>query len=269
MVSGGIHRKGSGLKVCYIGCSFTYGDEIPEQDVWCNRLDKYFDCDSVNIASNGNSNHNIFTQALHSRQQDYDVIFVQWTRMYRITQFPKPETQCNIAPNSISKVTHSEYDDFIFSKSMKQQLLDLNIVTNNIYNLLKNILDYSLALQDLDDRFVFFNLGLDAEFNPDLNKGAPDDLYSLRSVTKDMLDFDHNSDEHIIFLLTQLQNKYKKIDFTRWLSIYPSIIETAHQQGDIIGTHPGKMSHERIFMKAKKYIQTSPLIVPFNTSHLC
>ena len=142
-------------------------------------------------------------------------------------------------------------------------------MTNNIYNLLKNILDYSLALQDLDDRFVFFNLGLDAEFNPDLNNGAPDDLYSLRSVTKDMLDFDHNSDEHIIFLLTQLQNKYKKIDFTRWLSIYPSIIETAHQQGDIIGTHPGKMSHERIFMKAKKYIQTSPLIVPFNTSHLC
>ena len=255
MVSSRIHRKGSGLKVCYLGCSVTNGDELENiQDLWAYQLDEYFDFDSQHMASNGNSNANIFKQALDQRHQDYDIIFLSWTRLFRVTPYPQIETQSILVPNPVESFHDSTHGNFVFTKRMKQQVLDLFILTNNTYNLLKDVLDYSLALQDLDDRFVFFNTAVDQQFNTDIQKPIPKNLSELQPQTQELLDFNNNSDHRIIYLMEQLQNKYNKLDTSRWLNIFPSIVDRAYESQDFAGEHPGTKTHKFIFEQAKKYV---------------
>ena len=69
-----------------VGCSFTYGEELPEPAAqsWPALLAKEFDYELTNLGVCGGSNDYIFRQAVESPAMiDYDLVVIQWTERSR------------------------------------------------------------------------------------------------------------------------------------------------------------------------------------------
>ena len=253
MVSSRIHRKGSGLKVCYTGCSLTYGNELEPGQCYTELLDQHFNFKSTNLASNGNSNLGIFHDAIHASQQDYDIIFVQWTKLFRLSVYPVAGHKQNLTLVPHNGPQHdSEYHNFIFTKSMKSKLIDLYSVTNCAYGMLKDFMQMVYALQQMDKRFVFFSGLLQKYWNTDLEQPIPKQLLDFKPHTRDMLEFEHNSDDKILSLWHELQYKYQQLDKSRWIHMFPSIDE---YNVDFAGTHPGPKTQRIFYENFKSYCE--------------
>ena len=81
------------MKILALGCSFTYGNELPDCDlvnnnpskqVWANLIAERFDAELVNMSRPGGSNSRNFRLAIRESVKDYDLILCQWSDINRL-----------------------------------------------------------------------------------------------------------------------------------------------------------------------------------------
>ena len=112
-------------KFTFVGCSFTVGEglELEKNDpnLYANIVSKKYSASVKNLASCGNSNHEIFMTAINDILFERpDKIFVQWSAMNRLRVHPGPNTELSLS-HTITQDYH--YRDMFYSKKKELQHL--------------------------------------------------------------------------------------------------------------------------------------------------
>ena len=190
------------IKICFNGCSFTWGEGFSESDrklyVYDRLLAKQHNWHSINIAQSGSSNHNIFLRSAAAIQEkSYDIVFTQWSALNRIWLSPGPETFYFINDN---KCKDYNYRDIYINQKDKKKLNELLLVLNHDYQNILYLITYCTILEQLGQanstKVIFIN-GL-LPWQNDLILPLTDNLAnSLSEYSKSILDFDNRNDEEM------------------------------------------------------------------------
>lgn len=249
------------MKICFNGCSFTYGEGFNEQDretyiydrLVCNKLD----VERVNIAIRGSSNLLIFQRSVNEIiQGNSDIIFTQWSALNRFWFFPGPDCSLNIKDK---KNKSFSYRDIYIDQKKLDILKDLFLILNHDY---QNIIDLCLYVTVLDNLGQLYNKktyhinglvpwkeDLIREYNHyDLNS-------SMSDYTKEILDFDSRNDSELISFYEKLRDEIKKINQSRWVNIFDSWQNNTLDVGPL-GHHPGVKSNQWMANKILNFLES-------------
>ena len=244
-------------KACFVGCSFTVGEGFPEDQrgrfIYDRLLEKDFNFQRTNLAVGGASNDLIFMTAADALSQDHDVMVVQWSGLNRIWLYPKPGM--GIFSNSAQDAPY-QFGDIYMSRREKKDFFDrLRSLNHDYHNIIK-LIDYCSILDRLSEyhgkRTIYIN-GL-VPWTDDLLIENPTDLASELSLyTKHILDFDDRDDDEVLKFFKVLQEKFQKLDRSKWVNLFDSFQQDTTDLGPE-GHHPGIESHARMAEKVKKYL---------------
>jgi hypothetical protein len=237
------------LKVCFNGCSLTWGDGFSKVDrdifIYDRLVSKYFNFDRTNVAIKGSSNYTIFMRTAEMIMSgQYDINFVQWSALNRIWLSPGPEVYFS---TSDERNPDYRYRDLYISKSEKSNLKNLLLLLNHDYQNIIDLISYckilNIMAQQTNTKIFYIN-GL-VPWTDDLTKPLTDDLStSLSDYTKNvLLDFDSRDDNEIVKYFTNLQTKFNQLDQTNWINLFDSFFKNTVDKGPE-GHHPGINSHQ-------------------------
>lgn len=246
------------VKVCFNGCSFTWGEGFAESDrnlcVYDRLLTKQFNWASDNIAQKGSSNYQIFMRSAQCLiQNQHDIVFTQWSGLNRIWLSPGPET---FYFNNDQQYPDFRYRDIYIDRAAKKKLNQLLLILNHDYQNILDLVDYCNILANLaktnSTRIVFIN-GL-VPWTDDLINPLSNDLdKSLSCYSKEILDFDNRPDKEVVDYFSVLQKKVATMERQNWVNLFDSFqsnaVDTAAD-----GYHPGKLSHTWMADKITNYI---------------
>jgi hypothetical protein len=239
------------IKVCFNGCSFTWGEGYSDYDrelyVYDRLLANRFNFDRTNIAVKGSSNYTIFMRSSEAIMSGiYDIVFVQWSALNRLWLSPGPGAYFFV---NDKKFADYRYRDLYISKLEKSNLKNLLLLLNHDYQNIIELIDYCKILNELADQKktkIFYINGLipwTNDLNTPLTSATTSLNDSLSKYTKQILDFDRRDDEEIIKYFNDLHLKFKQLDQSNWINLFDSflknIVDTAPQ-----GNHPGTRSHQ-------------------------
>jgi hypothetical protein len=236
------------IKICFNGCSFTWGAGYNDTDrelyVYDRVVSQYFNFDRTNVAVNASSNHNIFMRTAEAfLANTYDVIVVQWSALNRLWLSPGPD-----AYFFVNDYTYPDYRyrDLYISKSEKSMLNNFLLLLNHDYQNIHDLIEYCNILNSmsLSTKTKIVHINGIVPWTNDLSTPLSNDLeQSLSKYTKDILDFDHRDDEEIIKYFNRLQSKFSTLDQSNWVNIFESFRDNSIDQGPE-GHHPGIASHQ-------------------------
>lgn len=250
-------------KVCFNGCSFTVGEGFAtdQRDRYiydrlvCNALG----WQRTNVAEGGSSNLEIFRRSAMHMEHDFDIVFVQWTALHRLWFNPGPD--CKLVLND----GRDEfcYRDIRLDKKTKIKLQENLLILNHDYHNIFRLVDFCSILDRLADHHgttVIYINGL-LPWTADLcNPAKANNLsQSLSDYTKQMLDFDHRDDHEIYKFWVDLQNRFAKLDQSRWVNLFDSFHSCSVDLGPE-GHHPGPESHKIMADKIMRYLELHGIV---------
>jgi len=251
------------IKVCFNGCSFTWGEGFDYNErnlyVYDRLLSNQFDWERDNIAQKGSSNYQIFMRSAEALQQKkYDIVFTQWSGLNRIWLSPGPET---FYFNNDEKYTDYQYRNIYIDARSKKKLNELLLLLNHDYQNILDLVSYCNILEDLArmsaTRLIFIN-GL-LPWQDDLSKPLADDIStSLSDYTKSILDFDNRSDDEIVKYFSALQRKVSLLNKNSWVNIFDSFQNNTTDVA-IEGHHPGIKSHKWMAERITNYLRINEI----------
>lgn len=249
------------IKVCFNGCSFTFGEGFDSSQ----RKLHVYDCiladqnnwDSNNIAVKGSSNHTIFLRSVQAIQsQQYNTVFTQWSALNRIWLSPGPETYYLI--NDVRHLDYS-YRDLYINQKDKKKLNQLLLLLNHDYQNILDLVCYCRILEQLSElnktRAIFIN-GL-VPWQSDLVQplSQDQDLYNtLSKYTKEILDFENRDDIEIIDYFSKLQQQISTLDSSSWVNMFDSFLSNVCDTAPA-GHHPGVKSHQWMANQINTYLR--------------
>jgi len=100
------------MKLLFLGCSWTWGDELEnrEKQRYSSIIGKRLNADVVNLAENGLSNHAIARIFLDQYLEQYDYVFVQLTHPSRAEFFDKDGITADIKNIRLKQKLAKIYD---------------------------------------------------------------------------------------------------------------------------------------------------------------
>ena len=86
------------MKLLFLGCSWTWGDELenPKKQRYSSIIGNKLDAEVVNLSTQGYSNHAIGRVFLDQNLEQYDYVFVQLTHPSRVEFFDESGITANI-----------------------------------------------------------------------------------------------------------------------------------------------------------------------------
>jgi hypothetical protein len=249
------------IKACFNGCSFTWGAGFPpdqrELYIYDRLLAKRFDFDRTNIAAAGASNHVIFMNALEAlQQQQYDIMFVQWTGLNRLWLSPGPEIWFKIS--GVDGPGEFQHNTIRMSAQETRQLAHKIYVLNHDYQNTLDLITYCDTLIKLAQghtRMVYVN-GL-VPWQKDLVSHSLDQISAYTKYG--LLDFDNHSDEKIQRYFNKIQQKFSALDQSKWVNLFDSFQKMQIDQGPE-GHHPGIKSHALLADKISQYLHSENIL---------
>lgn len=254
------------MKFTFSGCSFT-----ALNGQYASILKKHYtDIEFVNLAVEGNSNHNIFMTALHEALFDTpDVLFVQWSALNRLWAYPTPLAKTCMTTNGLTSDVGA--GSFASSKNIfftKKELIKFGTMYNMLnhdYNLIRTLVEYIKILEKVTEnrcRLVYIN-GLLPWTEEILSVTPADNLSSkLSDFTKSLIDFDKSPDDEIIRLLQLLQKEINTINKSNWVNMFDSMIHKSIDGMSPIDPHPGPITSLRFANLVKEYLEKNSIVQP-------
>jgi len=252
------------LKVCFNGCSFTWGEgfSLDERDryVYDRLVSEYFNFDRTNIAVKGSSNYTIFMRSAEAIMSSaYDIIFVQWTALNRIWLSPGPDSYFFV---NDEKNPDFRYRDLYISSTEKSIIKNLLLLLNHDYQNIIELVTYCKILNSLaqQKKIKIVHINGIVPWTDDLTKLRSSDLsQSLSNYTKSLLEFDSRDDNEIVKYFNQLQEKFKELDQNNWVNLFDSFGKNTVDAGTQ-GHHPGIKSHQWMSNQIINYLTERKII---------
>lgn len=247
------------LKVCFNGCSFTWGDGFSKTDrelfIYDRLVSRHFDLDHTNVAVKGSSNATIFMRSAEIIMSgQYDMNFVQWSALNRVWFSPGPNVYYAV---NDEKTPDYRYRDLYISKSQKTNLKNLLALLNHDYQNIIDLISYCKILNIMAQQTntkVFYINGL-VPWTDDLIRPLSDDLgATLSDYTRNvLLEFDSRDDDEIIKYFEHLQTKFSALDQSNWINLFDPFLKNMIDIGPL-GHHPGIKSHRLMADKIINYL---------------
>jgi len=223
----------------FCGSSVTYGVGVEPHQSYPSLLQG-----NKNYAGIGDSNLQIFLQALEALTDENQIIFVQWAspgrHMFQVTnkfrQFIK--ATCNI-----DHINKRDFDTF----STIYQILDTDF--NQYYYLGKKF----KILNDLSKKFkkeIYYINGvmhIDSIF---FENSIPSNLSLINEITKSVIEFESQPDEVIIETIKEIQKIFCHAPLDQWVDI--NRIKHIDKGND--NMHMGPKSHKLLADKIKDFL---------------
>ena len=243
------------MRILVNGCSFTRGlgfeseDQAPE--IWPNLLCQKTSAPVTNIAKSGSSNLEIFLSTLRELQErEYDLVIVQWTELRRTWLEPGLDRRyvCATPPRNFHTIKEAwQHHDMHLSVKQRRQFEETLLMLTGDYRACHDLVTYCNTLQQIHPKIIFIN-GLVPWTQDLVELKTPWDLAaSMSGFTRDMLEFDHKSDEEIRHWWQQLHDRMSLV-LPFWANPFESWFDN---QIDLApaGHHPGPLGHQWIFDK--------------------
>lgn len=250
--------------VCWNGCSLTVGEGFPENlrstYIYDHLVSRRFLFDSTNQAQSGSSNHKIFMRSAEAIiSNKYDLVFVQWSGLNRLWLYPGPD--CEFFVND-KKYPDFKYRDIYIDKTTLSLTKNIILLLNHDYQNIVELVDYCCILEKLAlsrTRVIFIN-GL-LPWTDDLMAPINELNFnqSLSDYTKNILDFDHRSDQEIELFLNRLKTKFSQLNLKLWVNLFDSFRNNSSDRGPE-GHHPGINSHQWMADQISNYLINNQLV---------
>jgi len=232
------------MNAAFHGCSFTYGEGFPVDQrplyTYPHLVSRELDFEITNLAWPGNSNYKIFMQAARSlQQQQFDIVFCQWTAFNRLWLHPGPD--CSFFASG--KANEFRYRDLYLSSNETQKFSDMLQLLNHDYHNLLDLIDYCNILESLasvSKRKICHINGL-VPWESDLVV-KPAAVEILSKYSKDMLDSINRDNVETLSFFETLQDKFQLIKQSNWVNLFDSFVSNMIDFGPE-GHHPGIKSH--------------------------
>jgi hypothetical protein len=245
------------MKFTFIGCSFTVGEglefEKNDPSLYANIISDRYSANVNNLAVKGNSNLNIFKIALNEILfGNADKVFVQWSALNRLWVYPGPNTTLSLS-HTIEQ--NYQYRDIFYTKKELQHLTDSWRLLNHDYHHILELINYCKILKEVSKNQIIFINGL-LPWTKEIAIASTIDDFSLNfsQYTKELLDFDHRSDDELIELFTQLHNAINLLDKDLWVNQFESMFANIIDFGND-NSHPGVKSHQLYADMIIKYLE--------------
>jgi len=250
------------IKVCFNGCSFTVGEgfDVNQRDqyIYDRLVSRECGFEQSNIAEGGSGNYEIFMRSARALQQDFDILFIQWSALNRIWLYPGPD--CKWYSNDGYDEFH--YREIKLDKPSKKIFENTLLMMNHDYHNISKLVDYCSILERLSEHHgkTVIHINGMVPWTNDLTKPLLTDLsQSLSEYTKGILDFDYRDDQEIIQLFCSLQQKFAELNQSRWVNLFNSFYSDTIDHGPQ-GHHPGIKSHEIMAQKIVHYLARHGMI---------
>lgn len=251
--------------VCWNGCSLTVGEGFPENlrptYVYDHLVSRRFLFDSTNQAKAGLSNHKIFMRSAEAIiSNKYDLVFVQWSGLNRLWLHPGPD--CDFFTND-RKYPDFKYRDIYIDKKTLSLTKNIILLLNHDYQNIVDLVDYCCILEKLASsrtRVIFINGMLPWTNDLIAPINELNFTQSLSDYTKNILDFDHRSDQEIVLFLNRLKTKFSQLNLKLWINLFDSFEDKSTDFGPE-GHHPGINSHQWLADQISNYLINNQLVV--------
>ena len=193
----------TGKKILFDGCSFTANSGFTTENQckfhWPRLLSQHYQTSFENNAIGGSSNDEIFNRVVLATQANsYSVVFVQWSEIGRHWVYWNSD---NIDDFTI--INQATPLGFQSNRPEVQQYAKLHYTYfDNYYTNLKKWLLQTLALggylRSISQPYVFIK-GFENSMSSfdSIEYGASKGFENMNSFLKNLLDFDHRSDDYI------------------------------------------------------------------------
>ena len=222
----------------FCGSSVTYGVGVELDQSYPSLLQ------GNNYAGIGDSNMQIFLQALEALTDENQIIFVQWSspgrHMFQVTnkftQFIKSECK-------LDYINKRDFETF----STLYQILDTDF--NQYYYLGKKFKILNELSKKLKKQIYYINgvMHLDSLF---FENSIPSNLSLINKATKNILEFDTQPDNVIIETIKEIQKIFINAPLEQWVDI--KRIEYVDKGND--NMHMGPKSHKLLADKIKNFL---------------
>jgi hypothetical protein len=240
------------MNILVTGCSASSGYNYNDPDdprIWHRRLFQNFPSSQVtNLAVTRMTNHYIFLETLNAlKNQDYDVVVVQFTQLIRfnlqIGLELWPTISC-LKDASISLHNHVEVPGH-WLNSIRKQLEPLLTPHQEILNIIKYVNALVELQQNIKHRKIMF-----------VNGGYlwPPGFFDKKTITRpgelsdgeqQLLDIESRSDEDVAALYDMIHSEYMRyggIHEKNWINLYDSLRENQIDNMSDTDPHPGDAS---------------------------
>ena len=232
------------MSATVVGCSFTVGSGLELEKIdpsnYVNIVGDKLSTKIKNLGKIGNSNYNIFLQALEEILFNTpDIIFVQWTGLNREWLHPGPDAEFLV---SIHGAADFQYRNISFTADELTKFSEMYHLMMHDYKHLLELIRYSKILSSVSDnrcRIVFLN-GL-IPWTNDLIKAF--DATQLSEYTRQLLDFNTRDVTESKKLFDHLQKSVLLLDNSQWVNLFGSFEDICVDRG-IDKLHPGPKSHQ-------------------------
>jgi hypothetical protein len=240
------------MKMYFNGCSFTYGDELPnpQQSAWPTLVCSELKCDFLNDAVSGGTNDRIMYKTVQNIN-NYDYFVIAWTNYNRFTEYnPVDNFEINFNPNlhmdparhhsNDLKKNYSKYKDYgqIYYKYWYNDLFEFK-------KWLQQIILLQSFFKQHNKSFLMLNTS---------NNNLPLWLKPQEKFidsTKHLIDFfDYANDDQLLEEHTQIQKYNSMIDtstFIEWANWSITDLSTTHECGP--GGHILEEGHQAVANK--------------------
>ena len=246
-------------KFTFLGCSLTVGEgldsEKTDENNYTNIISNYYGATCKNLAKSGNSNYNIFVEALNEiLYNEQDIIFLQWSSPNRHWLYPNLD--CNIIITANSKQKNIHYLDTTYSAKFLQTFADQFLILNHDYHNLIQVSNFCKILQTISKnktKLVFINGILPWTKEIIHLRSLTDPAKYFSKYTKELLSIDLLPDQDIEKFFIELHNNVKSLDNNLWVNMFNSMQDEMLDLGTD-NCHPGIDSHKHYASMIIKYL---------------
>lgn len=235
----------------FIGCSITKGEGLPDEENdennYANIVGTYFNAKVKNLSKSGNSNYNIFINALNELlYEKSNILFLQWSGLQRHWIYPDLDLVfpiTNLAPKKDLSYLNTK-----FTKQFLKNFTDQFLLLNHDYHNILQLLNYCKILETIAGdqiKLVYINGLLPWTKEILYRESATDPVKYFSDYTKDLLSIDLLPDEDIDLFFNKIHEGIKQTNKNNWVNMFNNISSLAVDFG-LDNLHPGPESHKKV-----------------------
>ena len=240
------------MKILISGCSFSSGWGVCES--WPAIMSQNTGYQVYNIAKTSSSNNDIFLKTCkHLSKENYDLVFVQFTALNRITVSPSPINE---------SIVISHYNTFLQDAITGYSKASINNFIK-IFTLLNQDWKHYFDLVSMIDFFqqqknIFFINGLLPWVNFFFDKDLKIPLTKPNIFLESLLQIKEFNDMTLQSLLERVLDSRDMIDMARWVNLNESWNQSKIDVVSAYDSHPGQKSQYKFAGQVIEFIKNLP-----------
>jgi hypothetical protein len=205
------------MKHYYVGCSLTYGDDLPadkrEHLTWAGLVAKHYNADFVNGATPGGSNQRTVDKVIENIN-NFDKFYIQWTYRHRFTLYD-PTNWYEI--NFVNNLSHDLYKDVDYYQTFgKYYYVFWSSPLFEFKAWLRQVILLQRYLESNNKSYLMW-CGVPTHYESLSTRSEQEFLENI----KEYIDIDKFSDSQIFEQHKEIQGLLSQIDFNNFIS--PSV----------------------------------------------